>query len=123
MKNHKKEILVIDDSATNVFLIESVLTENGYKTMSANNAKEALKLLEKKIPGLILLDLLMPQISGFDLIKTLKQNKKFADIPIIAVSAITDEEKISEILALGAVFFLNKPIIISELLEKIHEVI
>ena len=122
MKIQKKEILIIDDSATNVFLIESVLTENGYNTMSATNAKDAMKLMEKKTPNLILLDLLMPQISGFDLIRTFKQNNNLSHIPIIAVSAITDEEKISEIISLGAIFFLNKPIIINELLDKIQEV-
>ena len=122
MKIQKKEILIIDDSATNVFLIESVLTENGYNTMSATNAKDAMKLMEKKTPNLILLDLLMPQISGFDLIKTFKQTSKFSNVPIIAVSAITDEDKISEIISLGAIFFLNKPIIINELLDKIQEV-
>ena len=74
MKNSKKEILIVDDSATNVFLIESVLSEYGFKTFSANNAKEAFKAIEKKIPDLILLDLLMPQISGFEFIKTIKQN-------------------------------------------------
>lgn len=122
MKIQKKEILIIDDSATNVFLIESVLTENGYNTMSATNAKDAMKLMEKKTPNLILLDLLMPQISGFDLIRTFKQNNNLSHIPIIAVSAITDEDKISEIISLGAIFFLNKPIIINELLDKIQEV-
>jgi CheY-like chemotaxis protein len=123
MKNSKKEILIVDDSATNVFLIESVLSEYGFKTISANNAKEAFKAIEKKIPNLILLDLLMPQISGFEFIKTIKQNNKFAAIPIIAVSAITDEESINEILKLGADIFINKPIIISDLIDKINSIL
>ena len=119
MKNSKKEILIIDDSATNVFLLESVLTEYGYKALTANGAKEAFKQIEKKQPDLILLDILMPQISGFDFIKTIKQNENQRHIPIIAVSAVTDEESISEILNLGADLFITKPIIISDLLEKI----
>jgi len=123
MKNSKKEILIVDDSATNVFLIESVLSEYGFKTFSANNAKEAFKAIEKKIPDLILLDLLMPQISGFEFIKTIKQNNKLTAIPIIAVSAITDEESINEIMKLGADIFINKPIIISDLIDKINSIL
>jgi len=122
MKNSKKEILIVDDSATNVFLIESVLTEYGFITISASNAKEAYKAIDKKKPDLILLDLLMPQISGFDFIKTIKQNPKHQTIPIIAVSAITDEDSISEIISLGADIFINKPIIISDLIEKINSI-
>jgi CheY-like chemotaxis protein len=122
MKNTKKEILIVDDSATNVFLIESVLTEYGYKTISATNAKDAFKAVDKKKPDLILLDLLMPQISGFDFIKTIKQNPKNHAIPIIAVSAVTDEESINEIITLGADIFVNKPIIISDLIEKINSI-
>ena len=121
MKNSKKEILIVDDSATNVFLIESVLTEYGFKTVSATNAKEAFKAIDKQKPDLILLDLLLPQISGFDFIKTIKQDPKNQTIPIIAVSAITDEDSITEILALGANSFINKPIIISNLIEIINK--
>lgn len=123
MKNTKKEILIVDDSATNVFLIESVLTEYGFKTISASNAKEAYKAIDKKKPDLILLDILMPQISGVEFIKTIKQNPKFLAIPIIAVSAITDEDSITEIISLGADIFINKPIIISDLIDKINSIL
>lgn len=123
MMNTKKEILIVDDSATNVFLIESVLGEYGFKTVTANNAKEAFKVIEKKIPDLILLDILMPQISGIEFIKTIKANPKHINIPIIAVSAVTDEDSISTILELGANGFINKPIIIPELIERIKSVL
>lgn len=121
--NTKKEILIVDDSATNVFLIESVLGEYGFKTVTANNAKEAFKAIEKKIPDLILLDILMPQISGIDFIKTIKANPKHINVPIIAVSAVTDEDSISTILELGANGFINKPIIIPELIERIKTIL
>jgi two-component system sensor histidine kinase/response regulator len=120
MKNTiKKEILIVDDSATNVFLLESVLNEYGYKAITANSAKEAFKAIEKKHPDLILIDILMPQISGFEFIKTIKRNPLLGSIPIIAVSAITDEESIREVIKAGANLFVNKPIIISDLLDKI----
>lgn len=117
------EILVIDDSVTNVFLIESVLNEYGYKVASALNAKEAYKKIEKNIPSLILLDLLMPHISGFDFIKEIKANDNTKEIPVIVVSAVTDEENINEIMELGAVEFIKKPIVLTTLIEKIEQVL
>lgn len=87
------------------------------------NAKEALKRIEKVVPDIILLDLLMPQISGFDFIKTIKQNPKFQSISVIIVSALTDDESVNEIMNLGATDFINKPIIIPQLIEKIESVL
>jgi len=123
MDKKEKEILVIDDSVTNVFLIESVLNEYGYKVSSALNAKEAYKKIEKNIPSLILLDLLMPQISGFDFIKEIKSQEDTKEIPVIVVSAVTDEENIKEIMELGAVEFIKKPIVLTTLIEKIEQVL
>jgi len=122
MTQSKKEILIIDDSVTNVFLIESVLNEYGYKVVSALNAKEAFKRIEKNIPDLILLDLLMPQISGFDFIKQIKANDKTDKIPVVVVSAATDEESMEEIMSLGATKFIKKPVIIANLINVIEGV-
>lgn len=123
MSKAHKEILIIDDSVTNVFLIESVLNEYGYKVLSALNAKEAYKKMEKSTPSLILLDLLMPQISGFDFIKKVKADDHTAGIPIIVISAVTDEDSINEIMTLGAVEFIHKPVVLTQLIEKIEEVL
>lgn len=119
--SEKKEILIIDDSVTNVFLIESVLNEYGYGVSSALNAKEAMKKIEKKKPNLILLDLLMPQVSGFDFIVEIKENTELKNIPVVIVSAVTDEESIERIMKLGAVEFVRKPVVLTSLIEKIEE--
>lgn len=119
----KKEILVIDDSTTNVFLIESVLSEYGYSVSSALSAADAFKVIEKKVPELILLDLLMPHVSGFDFIKQIKADEALKTIPVIVISAVTDDESIREIMELGAVEFINKPVVVSSLIEKIEEVL
>lgn len=123
MSRAHKEILIIDDSVTNVFLIESVLNEYGYKVLSALNAKEAYKKMEKSLPHLILLDLLMPQISGFDFIKKIKSDEHTAEIPVIVISAVTDEDSITEIMNLGAVEFIHKPVVLTQLIEKIEDVL
>jgi CheY-like chemotaxis protein len=118
-----KLVLIIDDSVTNVFLIESVLIEYGYSVMTALSAAEALVRLNKQKPDLILLDLLMPQISGFDFIKQIKQNDNFSEIPVIIVSAVTDEDSIDEIRKLGAIEYIKKPVVLTVLIDKIESVL
>lgn len=118
-----KTVLIIDDSVTNVFLIESVLIEYGYSVMTALSAAEAQIRLNKQKPDLILLDLLMPQVSGFDFIKQIKQTDNLADIPVIIVSAVTDGESIDEVLKLGAIEYIKKPVVLTVLIDKIETVL
>ncbi|HEY9124263.1 MAG TPA: response regulator [Bacteroidales bacterium] len=115
-------ILVIDDSSTNVVLIEAVLNNKGYQIATALSVKEAYALMDKHKPKLILLDLLMPRINGFDFLKEIKENKNFQDIPVIVVSALTDIETINKTKELGAVGFIKKPIDIHQLLELVENI-
>lgn len=117
-----KEILVVDDSVTNVFLLESVLKEYGYSVSTALNARDAQKKIGIKKPDLILLDLLMPQIDGFGFIKELKETPAHSDIPVIVVSAVTEQESIQKILSMGAVEYIRKPVVLTSLIEKIEKV-
>lgn len=91
--------------------------------MTALSAAEALVRLNKQKPDLILLDLLMPQISGFDFIKQIKQNDNFSEIPVIIVSAVTDEDSIDEIRKLGAIEYIKKPVVLTVLIDKIESVL
>jgi len=118
-----KNILIVDDSVTNVFLIESVLTEYGYGVMTSLNALEAEQKMQTVKPDLILLDLLMPQVSGFDFIKKIKKDPAFAEIPVVVVSAVTDEDSVDEILSLGAIEYIKKPVVLTTLIEKIESVL
>jgi len=123
MANQGRKIMVIDDSYTNVVLLEAVLNLRGYITITALNAKDAYPLIEMEKPELILLDLFMPETNGFDLLKSIKSNDATKNIPVIIVSAVTDEDNISKTKALGAFDFVKKPIDIQLLIEKIEEVI
>ena len=116
-------ILVVDDSTTNVVLLEAIFYERGYKIETAYNAKEAYAIIEKQTPDLILLDLLMPQINGFDLLKQLRKNKNTKNIPVIVVSAATDEENVIRIMKMGAVDFIKKPIDLEYLVDKVESVL
>ena len=125
MEDHTKEykILVVDDSTTNVVLLEAILDEKGYKIETALNAKEAYALIEKEAPDLILLDLLMPKISGFDFLAEIRKNSKTRHTPVIVVSALTDEENVDKIMKMGAIDFVKKPIDLQYLVEKVDNVL
>ncbi len=119
----KKKILVIDDSSTNIVLLNAVLIQNGYEVITALNAKEAFHLLEKESPDLILLDLLMPEISGFDFLDDIKHDRKLKDIPVVIVSAVGTKENIHLTQKLGAVSFISKPIDIDQLLATVTQLL
>jgi len=123
-ENHNKPtILIVDDSTTNVVLLEAILDEKGYNIETALNAKEAYSIIAKKTPDLILLDLLMPKISGFDFLEQIRKNEKTKITPVIIVSALTDEENVNKIMALGAIDFVKKPIDLQYLVDKVESVL
>ena len=117
------KILVVDDSTTNVVLLEAILDEKGYTIETALNAKEAYSIIEKETPDLILLDLLMPKISGFEFLEEIRKNQKTRNTPVIVVSALTDEDNIEKILKMGAIDFVKKPIDLQYLVERVESVL
>ncbi len=116
-------ILVVDDSTTNIVLLEAILEEKGYKIYTALNAREAFAIIAKHRPDLILLDLLMPKISGFDFFKEIKKRKDTRDTPVIIVSALADEDNVDKILGMGAIDFVKKPIDLQYLVNKVESVL
>lgn len=122
-ENKDYTVLVVDDSTTNVVLLEAILDEKGYKIETALNAKEAYSIIERSTPDLILLDLLMPKISGFDFLEEIRKNKKTMNTPVIVVSALTDEENIERIMNMGAIDFVKKPIDLQYLVDKVEAVL
>ena len=115
---NKKKILIIDDSNTALLLMEYALKEAGYISLSASNVKEATKHIDKNFPDLILLDLSMPEISGYDFLKR-KNELRIDHIPIIIVSAYDTVESIELTRKLGAVDFIAKPIRLDTLVDMI----
>ena len=114
-------ILVIDDSNTNVVLLEAILSTQGHSIQTALSIKEALPIIKKQKPALILLDLLMPEISGYDFLAQMREDTYMKDIPVVVVSAVTDDENIKMTKDLGAVEFITKPIDIPHLIELVSK--
>jgi CheY-like chemotaxis protein len=118
-----KSILVIDDSTTNVVLLDAILSDKGYNIEKALSANEAYNLIDKNLPDLILLDLLMPHVNGFDFLRKIKSDEKTRNIPVIVISAVTNPEDIRLTKELGAAEFVEKPINIQSLKDMVERML
>ncbi|WP_242824648.1 response regulator [Clostridium tyrobutyricum] len=116
----QKEILLVDDTPEHIEFIVSILSQNDFKIRVATKGKTALKLLKQHIPDLILLDVYMPIMNGFQVCKLIKSNEAFSDIPIIFLTASNDEKSIEKGFELGAQDYVVKPFNSKELLARIN---
>ncbi len=115
----KQLILAVDDQPNNLKVLSSVLNKT-YSLSLANNGKMALKILDKIKPDLILLDIMMPEMDGFETCKEIKAKPEFADVPVIFLTARTEIEDVVKGFELGAVDYITKPFNISELRVRIN---
>lgn len=118
-----KKILVVDDDKTTVRLIEGILEKDHYQIDVAHNGFWAGLKLSQFQPDLITLDLKMPQLDGFEVLKIIRTYPHNKNIKVIVISAYLDDETISEVLKLGADDYLKKPIDSKVLEEKINRLL
>ncbi len=111
------KVLAVDDIPLNLLLIQKMLSKLNFKIKTASNGRTALESIAKERPDLILLDLMMPEIDGFEVIKRLRENPETADIKIIILSALNSSDDIVKGFNLGANDFITKPIIMEKLLN------
>ena len=118
----KEEILVVDDTSANLKLVSDFLGQSGFEVRVAKSGVQALKLLERVSFDLILLDVMMPEMDGFETCRRLKSCQKTKDIPVIFMTAMCDftnpENKVKG-LTLGAVDYITKPIQLEEVLARV----
>ncbi|MEH1865681.1 MAG: response regulator [Nostoc sp.] len=112
-------ILVVDDTTTNLEIVFGILTNVGFKVVTENNGKRAVKQAEDILPDLILLDVMMPGIDGFETCQKLKENSVTCDIPVIFMTANSDTNSKVKGLSIGAVDYITKPFHEEELLARI----
>ena len=115
-----KKILVIDDQPDNVFILQDRLEQQGYEVLSASDGPEGIEKANSQHPDLILLDVMMPGMSGFEVCKELVDSENTKEIPIILVTALTGSEDIKEGLQAGAFDYIKKPFNKTELLARIN---
>ena len=113
-------ILVVDDSMQNLKLLGNMLNEWNFQIALAKNGKEALSLAPKIIPSLILLDIMMPEMDGFEVCEKLKNDDRTTDIPIIFLTAKTSQDDIIKGFKLGGVDYITKPFNQDELMMRIQ---
>lgn len=112
-------ILIVDDTPKNIQLLGTVLKETGYRVIVATNGQSALNILEKTKPDLILLDVMMPELSGFETIQKIKENEEIKNIPVIFLTAKAEPDDVLEGFKLGAVDYITKPFHANELLARV----
>jgi CheY-like chemotaxis protein len=117
-KGQAKRILVVDDLEDNLFLLQTILAEEGYEVDIAKNGKSALAKIEESSPDLVLMDAMMPGMNGYEVTRRIRQNKKLPFIPILMITAYV-EANVPKGLELGANDFIRKPIDYDELMARI----
>jgi DNA-binding response OmpR family regulator len=115
----KKKILVVDDEDDILQFLELVLREKGYDVVTAAGGQEALTRAQIEKPDLVLLDIMMPQMDGWEVLKLLRVDDETADIPVAMLSARTEAKDRVQGLQEGAIDYICKPFALQELLEKI----
>jgi len=120
---HRNKILIGDDEPLNVKMLEKKLSSDQYEILKAYNGKEVLEKAETEFPDLILLDIMMPGMDGYEVTRILKNNPETRDIPIILVTALSGVEDKVKGLEAGADEFLNKPAHTAELQLRVQSLI
>jgi two-component system cell cycle response regulator DivK len=116
----RKTVLIVEDNELNMKLFHDLLIAHGYATIKTRNGLEALDLARRHRPDLILMDIQLPEVSGLEITKWLKEDDELRTIPVVAVTAFAmkgDEERIR---SGGCEAYISKPISVSGFLETVH---
>ena len=116
----KKDILIIDDMADNLRVLSSILTREGYNVRKALNWQMALTATQTVLPDLILLDIMMPEVDGYEICQTFKAGELTADIPVIFISALDDVFDKVKAFRVGGVDYITKPFEFQEVLVRVQ---
>ncbi len=120
MKENKKSILIVDDVADNLTVLSELLIEEGYLVRPVTSGAMALKTIENSIPDLILLDIKMPEMDGFQVCRLIKANDRFKEIPIIFISAHGEEPEKVKAFEAGGVDYIIKPFHAGEIFARVR---
>ncbi len=119
---HKERILIVEDSPTQALVLRHLLEERGYLVDAAASGKEALEILRRHKPTLIISDIVMPEMDGFELTGAIKKDKGLSEIPVILLTALSDPEDVIRGLEAQVDFYLTKPYDDDFLLSKVEAV-
>ncbi len=113
-------LLVVDDTPESLSFLNQTLERAGHTVLVANDGESALELLDHITPDLILMDAMMPGIDGFETTRRIKADRRFAHLPVIFMTGLTDTEHVVQGLEAGGVDYVHKPVVVDELLARIR---
>ncbi|SFP80475.1 response regulator transcription factor [Pseudomonas borbori] len=114
-----KTVLIADDEPNIVISLEFLLEQAGYRVLVAHDGQEALEAIERQPPDLVLLDVMLPRLSGFDVCQKIRENPQWQHMRVVMLTAKGREVEVSKGLALGANAYITKPFSTQELLAQI----
>ena len=116
-----KKILVVDDDPYILMSLEFLMKKNGFDVMVARNGTEALEIVEKQVPDIVLLDIMMPDVDGYAICNHIKGSKKLKEAKVVFMSAKSKESDIQKGYDLGASLYVTKPFSTRQLLKQVQE--
>lgn len=118
-----KKILLVDDEPNILMTLEYTFKKNNFQVFIARDGQEALDILQTQLPEIIILDIMMPNIDGYETLKQIKKDKRLTHCKVIFLSAKNKEKDIEKGLMLGADLYVSKPFSIKKLIEQVYELI
>jgi two-component system cell cycle response regulator DivK len=115
-----KTVLIVEDNELNMKLFHDLLEAHGYATLATRHGKEAIDLAREHRPDLILMDIQLPEISGLEVTRQIKDDQELRDIPVVAVTAFAMKGDEERILAGGCEAYLSKPISVGKFIETVR---
>jgi CheY-like chemotaxis protein len=112
-------VLVVDDNRINRIKATRALNTGNYDVSEAAGGQEALDMLRSQVFHLVLLDILMPEVDGFQVLEQMQDDQQLAKIPVIMVSAVEEEEDVRKCMAMGAVDYITKPFDVDALRDRV----
>lgn len=119
MNTKKSRILCVDDEPVNLKLLEALLVPRGYEVVKAENGKEAIEKLEEREFDLVVLDVMMPEMNGFEVCKRIKAADRYRNTPVVMITALRSKEDRIRGIEAGAEDFISKPFDQTEVLARI----
>jgi DNA-binding response OmpR family regulator len=118
-----KKILIVDDEPSIIVALQFLMEQNGYETLVAFSGEEAMETVARHRPDLILLDIMLPVVDGFEVCQRVREKAEWKDIRIVLVTALDRESNVAKGLALGADAYVTKPFANADLIAKVKELL
>jgi DNA-binding response OmpR family regulator len=119
MGEDKKKILAVDDESDLLLIIKTALFSEGFNVVTATNGPDAIAMAQDEKPDLMILDIMMPEMNGFEVLKHLREIEATQNIPVIMLTGLSEREKIRDALNAGIDYYIVKPFEFHDLISKV----